>query len=195
MITEHSTRRRAELLEAIVDVMLEEGVADLSLRPLAERVGSSARLLIYHFDSKESLIAAALERVRGRIADALHAYAQEQPSTPSLRTALTRFWRWATAEPNQPYFRLLFEIDGLAMYGRLRVSPDAWKDGAAVWQALVRRADAASGEAVAAAPGRTVLIWTSIAALLQDFLATGDDERTEEAFEYLLNLLERGGVG
>jgi len=38
--------RRAQLLSRIVEALLERGAADLSLRPLAERVGTSARLLI-----------------------------------------------------------------------------------------------------------------------------------------------------
>jgi AcrR family transcriptional regulator len=187
--TEQTTDRRTELLEAIVDVLLEDGVGELSLRPLAERVGTSARLLIYHFDSKENLIAAALARVRVRVAIALRAFAQDDPS-PSLSAALTRFWRWATDEPNQKYFRLLFEIDGLAMYDHVHFSLQTRTDSASVWLNLIRNAESRSDQTTPAPSGRTTLIWATLSGLLQDFLSTGDRERTSEAFQYFLDLLD-----
>jgi len=190
MSIEPTADRRTELLEAIVDVLLEDGVADLSLRPLAERVGTSARLLIYHFGSKEDLLAAALARVRARIAMALKALAQTDPS-PSLGAALTRFWLWATGEPNQKYFRLLFEIDGLAMHDQLRFSTQARNESTSVWLNLIRKAEALSGQSAVAPPGRTTLIWATVAGLLQDFLTTGDHERTTEALHYFLSLIAK----
>jgi AcrR family transcriptional regulator len=190
MSIEPTADRRTELLEAIVDVLLEDGVADLALRPLAERVGTSARLLIYHFDSKEDLLAAALARVRARIAMALKALAQTDPS-PSLGAALTRFWLWATDEPNQKYFRLLFEIDGLAMHDQLRFSTQARNESTSAWLNLIRNAQALSGPSAAAPPGRTRLIWAAVAGLLQDYLTTGDHERTTEALHYFLSLIAK----
>jgi len=44
-----SPPRREVLLDATIEYMLKRGVAELSLRPLAAKVGSKARLLIYHF--------------------------------------------------------------------------------------------------------------------------------------------------
>lgn len=190
MNIEPTADRRGELLEAIVDVLLEEGIADLSLRPLAERVGTSARLLIYHFGSKEDLLAAALAQVRARIAIALKALAQTDPSR-SLGAALTRFWLWATDEPNQKYFRLLFEIDGLAMHNQLRFSIQARNESTSVWLNLIRNAEVLSGQSAAALPGRTTLIWATVAGLLQDFLTTGDRERTTAALHYFLSLIAK----
>jgi len=45
--------RKQELIEAIIAYLLAHGLADLSLRPLAAKSGTSSRLLIYHFESKE----------------------------------------------------------------------------------------------------------------------------------------------
>ena len=47
--------RRNELRDNALNYFLEHGLAELSLRPLAENIGTSARLLIYHFESKEAL--------------------------------------------------------------------------------------------------------------------------------------------
>src|SRR5919197_617954 len=68
--------RKAELLEAAYRYVLEHGLGDMSLRPLAAAVGSSPRVLLFLFGSKEGLIReliarsrvdelAVLDRVRG----------------------------------------------------------------------------------------------------------------------------------
>jgi AcrR family transcriptional regulator len=56
--------RRAELLDEAADYILSNGLADLSLRPLAVAINTSPRMLLYFFDSKERLIAEALARIR-----------------------------------------------------------------------------------------------------------------------------------
>src|SRR5207248_9104803 len=52
-------QRKAELLESVAEYLLEHGLAELSLRPLAHAVGTSPRILLYHFGSKEELVASA----------------------------------------------------------------------------------------------------------------------------------------
>jgi AcrR family transcriptional regulator len=46
------------LLAAAVDRALHGGIADLSLRQTAAAIGTSHRMLIYHFGSREGLLAA-----------------------------------------------------------------------------------------------------------------------------------------
>lgn len=55
--------RPGELLDAIVAYIAKNGVAELSLRPLAKAVGSSPRVLLYYFGSKEDLLAQAIKRL------------------------------------------------------------------------------------------------------------------------------------
>ena len=56
--------RQAELLELAYRYTVEHGWAELSLRPLARAVGSSPRVLLYLFGSKDELIRALLARAR-----------------------------------------------------------------------------------------------------------------------------------
>ena len=58
--------RKDELRDRALDYFLEHGLAELSLRPLADEIGTSSRLLIYHFESKEKLIATVMEEARSR---------------------------------------------------------------------------------------------------------------------------------
>ena len=56
--------RRRELLDAAYRYVLDHGLADLSLRPLAAAIGSSPRVLLFLFGSKDGLVAALLARAR-----------------------------------------------------------------------------------------------------------------------------------
>lgn len=186
--------RRTELLGKIVEELLAHGAGDLSLRPLAERVGTSARLLIYHFDSKEQLVAAALAEVRGHIAASLGAHSAGA-QLASLRALMTMVWDWATEPPNQRYFRLLFEVDGLTLYDRISFSQEVRRANSAIWIALIERGAARlpprEGELFSR---HSKLIVGAFIGLLQEFLSTGDREGTTRAFCALIDLICGGGA-
>jgi len=175
---EATNDRRTELLGKIVDDLLTNGAADLSLRPLADRVGASARLLIYHFDSKEQLVAAA---------KAL----ESQPQT--LHALVMMVWGWATEPANQRYFRLLFEVDGLAMFDRLSFSEEVRRANGAVWIGLIDRAGARLTQGGDLFRAHSTLIMGALVGLLQDFLSTGDRARTTQALGALVDLISQGG--
>jgi AcrR family transcriptional regulator len=186
------TDRRSELLSKIVEELLTRGAADLSLRPLGERVGSSARLLIYHFNSKEELVAAALSEVRRHIGASLYARAsRRRPET--LRDLLVMVWDWATEAPNQRYFRLLFEVDGLAMFDRLSFSEEVKRANSAVWIGLIDRAAGRLAQGGDLFSNHSTLILGAFTGLLQDFLSTGDRARTTAAVHALVDLISAGG--
>lgn len=106
--------RRADLLDASIEYMLAQGVADLSLRPLAAGVGSKARLLVYHFGSKEALVTEAMIVVRERVQQAFTARMSD--GRPHSATQVIRaFWKWAISPEHERYLRLFFEVQGLAL--------------------------------------------------------------------------------
>ena len=189
---EAPTDRRTELLDRIVEELLTNGVGDLSLRPLAERVGSSARLLIYHFDSKEQLVAAALAEVRRHIGASLYARGdQVRPQT--LRELILMVWDWATEPPNQRYFRLLFEVDGLAMYERISFSDEVKRANSATWISMIERAGASLPNGGDLFSAYSTLILAAFNGLLQEFLSTGDRDRMTAALSSLIDLIETKG--
>jgi AcrR family transcriptional regulator len=56
--------RRAQIIEATIDVVAEEGFARASFARICERAGlSSTRLISYHFAGKAELVAALVEHV------------------------------------------------------------------------------------------------------------------------------------
>jgi AcrR family transcriptional regulator len=60
------TKRRAALAEAATDHVLEHGLLGLSLRPLAAALGTSDRMLLYHFADKDDLVATVLRVANDR---------------------------------------------------------------------------------------------------------------------------------
>ena len=107
--------RKDQLLQEIVDYVYDRGVSDLSLRPLARHLGTSARMLVYHFESRDQMLAEALRAARARQYEMLGEWNREGASMPELAR---RYWGWAASEANRPYIRLFFEVFGLAVQGR-----------------------------------------------------------------------------
>src|ERR1700727_754706 len=58
--------RRRQLLDALVAEFAARGVGDRSLRAVAEAVGTSHRMLLHHFGSREGLLIAIVEEAERR---------------------------------------------------------------------------------------------------------------------------------
>ena len=54
------------VLDAVIEHFIAEGLADQSLRRIAEAVGSSHRMLLYHFGSKDGLLLVVGREVEAR---------------------------------------------------------------------------------------------------------------------------------
>ncbi len=102
---------RAQLLEKAIAYVLEYGLTDLSLRPLAEAIGTSARMLIHHFGSKETLLAEILAVIEGQF---LALFAAESNGDDPVK-GLERFWNTVTSGETDHIQRLVFEIWGQAL--------------------------------------------------------------------------------
>jgi AcrR family transcriptional regulator len=70
-MTSDSISTRERLLHALCAHVLDNGLATASLRPLARSAGTSDRMLIYHFGTKERLIEAVLAQLAADLERAL----------------------------------------------------------------------------------------------------------------------------
>lgn len=86
---------RSELLERATDYVLAHGLIGLSLRPLASAIGTSDRMLIYHFGSRDALVSAIVARSNERAMAAVAAL----PATRSVRSGINRLWSAYRTEP------------------------------------------------------------------------------------------------
>ena len=182
-------RRRAELLDAVVDFTVEHGFSELSWRPVAAALGVSATTLVHHFGTKEQMLETILGRLRERIFAATSEAAGDQPD---LATAARAVWT-RTSDPRQwAEFRLFF-----AVYGRALQSPQQFADFldhvVTDWMAALCEAQGPDVDPATAARTATLVIAT-IRGLLLDLLATGDRVRVHDAAEsFLATLDDRAG--
>ena len=71
--------RREQLIERLANHLLDSGLASASLRPMAAAAGTSDRMLLYYFETREALLTAVLEHVAKQMATLLEAAVPPQP--------------------------------------------------------------------------------------------------------------------
>jgi AcrR family transcriptional regulator len=186
-----SPDRRAKLLKKIVDYMAKHGVVDLSLRPLAAALGTSPRMLLYFFGSKEELLANALTEGRVR---------QQREFTRALSTRRRRqeqlrlAWEVWSSEENRKSLWLFFEAYALAMRDRKRF-PGLLERLVKDWLPFFEHAVAAAGVETERVQPLATLILATIRGLQLDMLATGEQARVDGAFRELMGLLSLRATG
>ena len=108
-----SEKRPEQLLDEVADYLGANGVAELSLRPLAKAVGSSPRVLLYYFGSKEDLVVKALGRLRERQRVTYERMKSLPFKTPS--EACRAIWGHMSSAENARLFRISLEIYAMAL--------------------------------------------------------------------------------
>lgn len=106
---------RDELLDRIIAHVAANGMIDASLRNLAAGIGTSHRMLIYHFGSREGLIAAIVDRIEHQQRTALEEMAHSADSPGEL---IRTQWARLTDPELLPFIRLFFEVFAYASRGR-----------------------------------------------------------------------------
>lgn len=105
--------RRDELLEQVTDHVLEHGLVGLTLRPLAAAIGTSDRMLIYHFGSRDGLVSAVVAHAGARSVAAIDAL----PPAASVRAAVNNLWSAYGAEPLNRCMDLYVQAAATGLFG------------------------------------------------------------------------------
>jgi AcrR family transcriptional regulator len=177
-----SSPRRAELLERAYGYTLEHGLAELSLRPLAAAIGSSPRVLLFLFGSKDGLVRALLTRAR-RDELALVEQVRANRADGDLPMVVRTTWQWLVDRRHRPLLTLWLEA-----YARSLTEPEGPWAGFATqtvedWLSLLRSAQAPDRRRTRAGAAERTLALSVLRGSLIDLLATGDVERTSAAIE------------
>lgn len=195
---ERPSARRDELLGRAYGYALEHGLADLSLRPLAAAIGSSPRVLLFLFGSKEGLLRALLARARAEELAMLPPHAPaghpggsehggpEDGGTDGdgdgLAGAVRAVWAWLADPAHRPLLRLWVQA-----YARSLTEPDGpWAGFARAtvddWLGLLRTRGGPPPS-----PAETSLALAVLRGALLDLLATDDLPRTTAAVDLFLD--------
>jgi len=187
-VPREDSRRR--LLDAAIAHIADHGLSDLSLRELAAAIGTSHRMLIHHFGSKQGLwvevIRAVEERQRGALAELL----PDPAASPA--EAMRTWWRHISDPSLWPNERLFFEVYGQALQGRAYAA--RLLDGIVdAWLEPITEIGIAQGMDPRTARASARLGIAVTRGLLLDLLATEDRAGVDAAMEHFIELSVAAG--
>jgi AcrR family transcriptional regulator len=179
MVRTADLKRRRQLLDALVEEFAAGGVGDRSLRDVAAAVGTSHRMLLHHFGSREDLLVAIVEQVERRQMGLL----PELPTDPA--ESFAAMWSDLHRPELRHLERLFFECYARAAQGEkpfARMVPgaiDGWLD------------EVAGVAGAAFDPAMARLGLAVIRGLLLDLVATDDEAGVDAAAQAFETLLRR----
>jgi AcrR family transcriptional regulator len=179
MVSSPDRSRRSQLLEKLVDEFAAGGVGDRSLRDVAAAVGTSHRMLLHHFGSRDELLVAIVEEVERRQMTVV----ADLPTDPAEN--FLAMWDHLRKPELRPFERLFFECYSRAANGEQpfdRMVPGAVDD----WLAYV--GELADG---LAEPAVVRLGLAVVRGLLLDLVATNDAAGVDAAARAFADLLRR----
>nr|WP_228047341.1 TetR family transcriptional regulator [Saccharopolyspora sp. HNM0983] len=161
--------------------MQTHGIADMSLSPLAAELGTSKRMLLYYFGSRDALLSEAIRASRPDIADLFRGV----DDAAGLQEAALALWQAITRGRQQRPIRILFQVLSLAPTQPERYAEVAAEAVTGMVEPLVEvfeRLGVPQDEARA----RAGLLISGLRGLCLDRLVTGDEDRAEDAARVLI---------
>jgi AcrR family transcriptional regulator len=177
-------KRPDELLDAIVQYLIRHGIVDLSLRPLAKAVGSSPRVLLYYFGSKEKMVIKVLAQIRHR---QRNLYNGMQAAT--FEQACRAVWKHMSAPQSEPHFRFFFETYGLALR-HPRLYKNFLRSTINDWLEFIAAPLQAEGIKRKQAYALATIVLAGLRGFMLDFCTTGDRTRLNRAVNLWLPTLD-----
>jgi AcrR family transcriptional regulator len=172
--------REEELVELAYQHVLVHGLADMSLRPLAAAIGSSPRVLLFLFGSKDNLVRVLLDRARADELAAIDAFGGG-PDSSDLAATARQVWDWLSEPVHRKMLSLWVEA-----YARSLVDPSGpWASFASQtvqdWLALLASRQAPRRRASRRGAAERTAVLALLRGAMLDLLATGDLARTTDA--------------
>ncbi len=175
---------RDRLLDEAVDHFGRHGIGDTSLRGIAQSIGTSHRMLIYHFGSREGLLAEVTRAVEARQRKLMAT--TYDADLPPLEAA-AKYWE-ETVEATLRYGPLFFELAAHAMQGKPHAA-SLREELIAAWLPQVTDLCLALGIPEDQAGTHARLALGAARGLLLDLLLTGEREAVARSADLLNRLL------
>ena len=173
-------------MSAVAHDLLEYGLTGASLDRLAAASGTSARMLVHHFGSRQSLIDAALKHARSLELARARA---ELPPTHDFLQVLAEAWTWFSSNEAHQYFRLFGQVAALGRLGNEEQVSVPRSQLTAEWLTIVADGFLASGCRPPTAKRLATIFVAQVRGLLLDLDATGDRPRIKRAYQDFIELL------
>jgi AcrR family transcriptional regulator len=178
-----TTAKSDELLGQIIEIVRRTGLAGFSLDILAAELGTSSRMLLYYFGSKDELL--------GRIVYALrddHVKAMEASPSTTIIEAIDKWWNHYRS--NLTDMQFFFHLAT-----RSFEEPEKFKEFSStavdLWSAYFYRSlrDGVRSDEEAQAIARLVL--ATVRGLTVDLLISANVDQVEQSLEEFKSLLRR----
>jgi len=176
--TAQSPKQR--LVEAVIEHFATHGLADQSLRRIAEAIGSSHRMLLYHFGSKEGLLLEVVRGVEARTQDRLAALGEAAGGRTD--TLVREMWDYVADPELADFERLFFALYARALQGDASAQP-LLQDDIEHWLEANTALSEPLGIPSDTAQAHARLGLAVVRGLLLDLLATGDRAGVDAALE------------
>lgn len=173
---------RQRLLDACTDHALKHGLPD-RLAPLALAAGTSSRMLIYHFETRDGLLREILGEARRRQLEAFNDLIRLR-GDEAYPVTLARAWSAISGPQGEPYVRMFSRLHDTAGES---LWPGFRRTATTDWLAPLEEGMRSLGR-----PELATVVLAVIRGLLMDLDATGDCDRTDQAFRDFLTTIGRG---
>jgi AcrR family transcriptional regulator len=186
--------RRRRLRAGACDYLLRVGVSAADLGEVAREVGTSARMLVHYFGSKDELIADAIGEARAQQRALFRDWfeAREDRTVAGLLRSLRELMQTPQA---RPYLLLFSEVYALTVQQPERFPGFTTSAAVHDWLPTLESALRAGGDDDDdEARAQATLVLAIQRGLLLDELGTADHERVQSAHEALLRLLDCGSA-
>jgi AcrR family transcriptional regulator len=176
-------QKKQELLEQCLARAIEVGGLDASINAIAKSIGTSGRMLVYHFGSKQELERQIISLLEIRLREKLWSFHSVSPvGSSGLTATLMEMWRHLTAPEMNGLLKLTMELNQRAIQGDLATQSFLAKES----QQWVDSLSTLTND-------RTIslaLFYLFQGAIL-DFLTTGNSQRGEVAITAFLEIIHK----
>lgn len=183
---------KEELLKKSVDACIRDGFSGISLRTLADQIGTSHRMLIYHFGSAQKLFETILSEFRERNVAIIQEEFSKAKSAADFARITQQLWKRLASPENRNFMISYYEVQNYCLRsGETRKTSDyldatleTWLDPIA---ATLTRLNVHPAQSRAI--GRLIL--SGGRGLLLDWMGAGstkDQKEVQYSFDLLLEL-------
>ncbi|SEE68731.1 TetR/AcrR family transcriptional regulator [Jiangella alba] len=171
-----------ELLGRIIEIVRVQGLAGFSLDNLAPQLGTSSRMLVYYFGSKDELLGRIVYTLRNDIVTQL-----ENEPVGTITQAVDRWWNHYQANPADMQF--FFHLTS-----RSFEEPDKFQEFASTavgqWEAYFVRSLEGHVASHEEAEAIARLVLGTVRGLMADLLITADQPQAERSLAVFKDMLE-----
>ncbi|GGM74325.1 TetR/AcrR family transcriptional regulator [Dactylosporangium sucinum] len=184
------------MLDRVLAYAATEGLTGRSLREIAAGLGTSHRMLIYHFGSRDGVLAAVVNQIEQQQRDLLASLTAQVRAAGTGPGGVTgadlMLTLWAqVADPRlRPHVRLFYEVVGVAVHGA--PGTERFFDG--LTEPWLRQAEATAGDLSLDVDRAALRLAVAVSrGLLLELVAGADPDEVDASYRLFVEMWQQTG--